>query len=44
VADKDGCELWDETHGCDDCGEEDEFGNRPINPECVSCGGAGAVI
>jgi hypothetical protein len=44
LADKDGCELWDETHGCEDCGEEDVFGNRPINPECKSCNGLGNVI
>lgn len=36
--------LWNDTHGCDDCGEELSHGYRAINPECTSCGGEGAII
>lgn len=36
--------LWNDTHGCDDCGDEDEFGNRPVNPQCKTCSGNGTVI
>jgi len=45
VADRDGCELWDETHGCAVCGEE--IGGRiliPVNPDCESCKGRGEPI
>lgn len=35
-------ELWDETHGCEACGEESPMtGYRPINSECKVCGGEG---
>ena len=35
-------ELWDETHGCEACGEESPMtGFRPINPECKECYGEG---
>lgn len=38
-------EIWDRTHGCDDCSEEiDENGNRPINPDCPTCKGEGIII
>lgn len=38
-------EIWDMTHGCDDCGPEDPYtGNRPINPNCKTCKGEGAII
>ena len=43
-ADKDGCEVWDQTHGCDDCGWETEYGFTPINKECKTCEGHGIVI
>lgn len=42
-ADKDGCEMWDMTHGCEKCGEEID-GHIPVNPGCKSCGGHGTVI
>lgn len=44
MADKDGSDLWDQTHGCEKCGPEDEFGNRPINPKCKECGGCGTIL
>lgn len=45
MADRDGCELWDLTHGCEDCGLEDpETGYTPINPDCSSCGGEGIIF
>ena len=37
-------QIWKETHGCDDCEEENEFGYIPINPKCKSCEGEGAII
>lgn len=43
-ADQDSNAMWDATHGCEFCGEEDEFGNRAVNPECPECKGHGIVI
>ena len=46
-------EIWKATHGCEDChdhpqvdewGNENEFGAWPINPECKTCEGEGAII
>ena len=46
-------EIWKATHGCGDChdhpqvdewGNENEFGAWPINPECKTCKGEGAII
>ncbi len=44
-ADKDGNDTWNETHGCDDCGEP-EWGmyDRAINPDCPSCKGEGQIL
>ena len=42
-SDSEASDLWDETHGCEDCGPEDEFGNRHINPKCQSCHGDGVI-
>lgn len=37
--------IWMETHGCEDCGDEDpETGYTPVDPECSTCGGHGVVI
>lgn len=37
--------IWKETHGCENCGEEDPCtGYTPINDECVSCKGEGLII
>ncbi len=36
--------IWNETHGCDDCGDLNEFGSRSINPECKTCKGEGQII
>lgn len=36
--------IWDETHGCEDCGTEGELGYIAINPDCKHCGGNGVVI
>lgn len=36
--------IWDETHGCEQCGDENEFGYIPVNPDCPNCEGAGIVI
>jgi hypothetical protein len=43
AADKDGCDTWDETHGCEDCGFEFD-GRTPVNPDCASCAGAGRIL
>ena len=39
-------EIWKSTHGCDECGEPDEYngGHIHINPECPSCKGDGVTI
>ena len=43
-------EIWDRTHGCEDCYPddypEDPLGlyTNPVNPECETCEGYGAVI
>ena len=36
--------IWDDTHGCPSCGEENEDGNIAINSECKSCDGEGIII
>jgi hypothetical protein len=41
---KEASAIWNETHGCDDCGDLDEFGSRSINPECKTCKGEGQII
>jgi len=43
-SDKDGCDLWDQTHGCDYCATPLVAGLRPINPKCKKCGGDGQII
>jgi len=37
-------EIWNETHGCEDCGPDNEYGYRSINPNCTTCEGGGAII
>lgn len=46
-------QIWEETHGCEKCwsdtqadewGNEREFGAWPINPDCKTCRGSGAII
>lgn len=36
--------IWDQTHGCEDCGIEGEWGHPAINPECKTCKGQGEII
>jgi len=36
--------IWNDTHGCDDCGIESEFGGQAINPDCPTCKGEGIII
>jgi hypothetical protein len=43
-ADKDGCDLWNETHGCENCKTEEVDGQKPIDPRCESCHGDGQII
>ena len=38
-ADADGCALWDDTHGCDECGLD-----GAINADCEECGGEGRIL
>lgn len=33
-------EIWNETHGCEECGEE----GGPVDPNCKGCGGDGIVL
>lgn len=44
AVEKEADEIWHETHGCESCGSEDEFGHRPINPDCPMCHGNGTII
>jgi hypothetical protein len=55
LADEEGKETWDQTHGCEKCfpeGAVDEYGNEfapeeaggPINSDCETCGGNGVVL
>ncbi len=39
-------EIWNKTHGCEDCGIVSEFdeGLHAINPECKTCKGEGIII
>ena len=38
-------EIWNDTHGCEDCGDECvDTGYTPINPECKSCEGEGIIL
>lgn len=43
-ADTEALEMRHETHGCPDCGPENEFGRHTINPSCRSCHGDGMII
>lgn len=37
-------EIWIETHGCEDCGDENEIGYISINPRCKTCKGEGTIL
>ena len=37
-------DIWNDTHGCDDCGIESEFGGQAINPDCPTCKGEGIIM
>ena len=37
-------DIWNDTHGCDDCGIESEFGGQAINPDCSTCKGEGIIM
>ena len=42
---KRGKEIWNDTHGCDDCDmEHPEYGTQMINPNCKACEGEGIII
>lgn len=37
--------IWNDTHGCDDCGSTDrETGYIPVNPNCLVCNGEGLPL
>jgi hypothetical protein len=36
--------IWNETHGCEDCGKENEMGYTSVNLECKTCNGEGIII
>ena len=43
--DKEAEKIWDETHGCADCGEENpETGHTAINFQCKTCEGEGIIL
>lgn len=37
-------QIWDATHGCDECSPEDEAGYRQVRKDCPSCHGNGNII
>jgi hypothetical protein len=37
-------DIWNQTHGCEDCGPEGDNGYIAINPECKTCHGEGDII
>ena len=37
-------EIWNDTHGCNDCFEYPEFELHPIDPDCKTCNGKGTII
>ena len=42
---KEAKEIWNDTHGCDDCDmEHPEYGTQMINPNCKTCEGEGVII
>ena len=43
-ADEEADYIWNQTHGCDNCGIEGEYGDRAINPKCKSCNGGGVIL
>lgn len=43
-ADNEGCEVWNDTHGCEKCNTSEIDGDKPVDPNCQACGGAGMVI
>lgn len=41
--DDEGVALWNRTHGCSSCGDEDNTGYVPVNNDCTECKGDGNV-
>ena len=37
-------QIWNETHGCDDCERGSDTGYNMINPECKTCKGEGVIL
>lgn len=44
AADEEAEGIWNETHGCDDCGTPGIYGGNAINPNCKTCNGEGAIL
>ena len=45
AAEQDGQDAWDETHGCEGCGEPDPTtGYRLVRGDCPNCGGEGTIL
>jgi hypothetical protein len=44
VADIEAGDVWNETHGCEDCGTPGEYGGNAINSACKTCGGQGVIL
>ena len=54
-ADLDGCDAWNQTHGCEECSPEgglNQYGDEfqpgevggPVNPDCSGCKGHGIIL
>ena len=44
TVEEEAAELWDNSHGCDDCGDPNPNELTPINPDCETCGGEGVIM
>lgn len=41
---KEANDIWNETHGCEDCFDYPEGELHPVDPDCKTCGGHGTSI
>lgn len=44
IIEKDCERIWNDTHGCPECGVMASVGYTPINPDCPECEGHGISI
>jgi len=44
AVDEEAQQIWNDTHGCDDCPEDPETGYHIIDPKCPTCKGEGQIL